>query len=661
MPVPISLKGIDEAISNLDYRKPSTLKYRLVHLIRGFYEDEDSIHSLEKIEPEKLINALWNTGGDANVIKKRRKNLSSLKSSVNADLRRIGRAGKNPEGIIIGRNNVFVMSDEVKDNLISTFAGTFRRSLVEGDGAANLQQIAEALSLIKEILSGPDRLTEAGESDSRSKTQEIRNIIQGLGEVLGLGAEKGRLVTEAPGVVQGNVNSSGDAGIAEKVLAEKDEEYQEIDEDEEVEEDELEEVLEEVDVDMDEKLGEGEAGPTEKGEEACADELEEILQPFEEIEETVDETEAEEEIEEAVTAGDGHETELGEILEEAQPEEEIRELDADDILEEIEISDDADEVEEAKGIGMGLVEDYQEAGLLVESPGEQYADGSNENGDRIQKARFLAEAFDSYLGATEKFYNQYILIPEGKYTVGSKRPRRGERPEQRIKLAGFYIGKFPVTNALFEVFVEKTGYQTTAEEQGYGTVYYGRLKETVDERTGLVKVICNSAVHFKTVYGACWYQPFGPGSTLLNRKNHPVVQVSLRDAMAFAAWTGKRLPYENEWEAATRIPDGRTLPWGNDWKSNACNVEESCIGDTTPVDKYTGFASNLGIVDVMGNVLEWTLDRCGPPRDVKNNSKYHIVKGGSWISASDIRLFSRFKWDVESPSNIVGFRCVLTA
>jgi formylglycine-generating enzyme required for sulfatase activity len=199
---------------------------------------------------------------------------------------------------------------------------------------------------------------------------------------------------------------------------------------------------------------------------------------------------------------------------------------------------------------------------------------------------------------------------------------------------------------------------TTAEKTGYGTVFYGRTQKKVDKKTGLKKLIWNSSLINKEVKGACWYQPLGPGSTLHNKRNHPVVQISLEDAMAFAAWTGKRLPTEDEWEAASRTAHGYVFPWGKDWKKESCNIEESYIGDTTPVDKYIGFANDLEIVDTIGNVLEWISDSSKSPLYVKNGSKYYIAKGGSWISGNNIRLFSRFNLEPESHSNILGFRCV---
>ena len=340
-------------------------------------------------------------------------------------------------------------------------------------------------------------------------------------------------------------------------------------------------------------------------------------------------------------------------------EDEVEEVDEDE-LEEVAVADvgddEIDEVGEDEVKEVEVEEGLEDLGLPVGSLGGEYSDGGYEKAG--EACRLLAETFDGYLGAMERFYNQYLLIPEGDYIVGAKAPKKDERPEHRVRLAPFYIGKFPVTNALFEIFVEKTGYKTTAEKLAYGTVYYGRFSESVDEETGLVKLTCNAAVRFRTVYGACWYQPAGPGSTLHNKRNHPVVQVSVEDAMAFAAWTGKRLPTEDEWEAAARTSDGRVFPWGNEQKSNSHNFEESSVADATPVDRYVEFANDFGIVDTLGNVLEWTLDTCESPYRTKSDAGYHIVKGGSWVSGNGIRLFSRFKVEPASPSNILGFRCV---
>jgi formylglycine-generating enzyme required for sulfatase activity len=297
----------------------------------------------------------------------------------------------------------------------------------------------------------------------------------------------------------------------------------------------------------------------------------------------------------------------------------------------------------------------EQLGLPADSLGQEHK--IDEDG-KIKNNKLLAEEFDGYLGSMDRYYNQYLLIPGGKYIIGSKRPKKDEKPEQKVYLEPFYIGRFPITNGLFEIFVEKTGYKTTAEKVGYGTVYYGRFEKKRDETTGLITSTWNSSLYCKIVKNACWYQPSGPKSTLYNKRNHPVVQISMEDARAFAAWTGKRLPTENEWEAASRTANGWILPWGQEWKKDACNIEDSYNADTTPVDNYLEFENNFSIVDTLGNVLEWTDGIFEDISKANNGEKYRVAKGGSWISENEIRLFSRFMIKSSSHSNIIGFRCV---
>ncbi len=256
----------------------------------------------------------------------------------------------------------------------------------------------------------------------------------------------------------------------------------------------------------------------------------------------------------------------------------------------------------------------------------------------------------------DKFYNRYLLIAEDNYTIGSGISVKNGNIERVVHLLPFYMGKFPITNVLFEIFVEETGYKTTAERVGYGTVFHGRhVGKKTNEGDTVMTISCNSTLSVKVVQGACWYQPFGPGSTLYGKRSHPVVQVSLEDAMAFAAWTGKRLPTEEEWEAASRTSSGHPFPWGEEWQDNACNIEESLIGDTTPVDKYAAFENECGIADTLGNVLEWTVTRSKEPEQEKG---LYIAKGGSFISGNGIRLFDRTVLQSQYHSNILGFRCV---
>ena len=668
MAVGISLKGIDEALANLRYRNANTLKSRLVHAVRCLYKNEGPIESVQGINAEKLIKTLWDADTHPATIKAKRKNFSSIKSSINADLRKLYKEGKNPEGIIIGRNNVFALSDEAKDKLLATF-----KNAVRADGSVTLNQIAEVLDTINEVLSAPGALADAESSDGPKKLEALRRTIQGLSEKLGPEGTEDGLSGQAsedgqgPGMAESGADLADEAEVEEVVTEEAEAEPEEVEDTDDLEKAEIQAAPEELRQDdrpdapeeagLEQGVDQGAVGEDLKNAEQAED-----LQAVE-TEDDLEALKTDEPIEEGVLEDDLDEAEVEETVEES----EVEESEVSDDLEEIEEAEALGEVDTDEGLDEGGHTDGADVevlggpegvGLPVGSLGQQDSDSMYEGDDKIEKANLLAEAFDGYLGTMERFYNQYVLIPEGEYIVGSKAPKRDEQPEHRVKLGPFYMGKFPVTNALFEIFVEKTGYTTTAEKRGYGTVYYGRFHKKMDQKTGLVKYTFNATVRDETINGACWYQPFGPGSTLHQKRNHPVVQVSLEDAMAFAAWTGKRLPTENEWEAAARTADGRVFPWGNEWKSTCCNVEEGSVADTAPVDTYVKLGNDFGIVDTLGNVLEWTLDAYEPPHNPKNSPKRQIAKGGSWISGNDLRLFSRFKADPAAPANIIGFRCI---
>lgn len=297
---------------------------------------------------------------------------------------------------------------------------------------------------------------------------------------------------------------------------------------------------------------------------------------------------------------------------------------------------------------------------LAQAAGELTAMGPDLSGsiyteEQIRgKAKFLSEEFDRYLSIRDRFYNAHILIKGGDYLVGGAHLAKSELEEQIVTLQDFYISKFPVTNALFEIFVEQTGYITTAEKYGFGLVYFPRMQRSRDPVTGVERFSLHNQAYSKKVPGACWHRPFGPGSSLHLKRTHPVVQVSVEDARAFAVWTGKRLPTEIEWEAAARTMQGLRYPWGNQWQDDACNIEKSLHGDTSPVDKYAKFANSTEVADMLGNVLEWTCDTIGD----RETADTYIAKGASWISHGEISLTDRHYIEMNAPSNILGFRCV---
>ena len=259
--------------------------------------------------------------------------------------------------------------------------------------------------------------------------------------------------------------------------------------------------------------------------------------------------------------------------------------------------------------------------------------GSIYTEDEIRgKAKMLSEEFDRYLSVRDKYFNAHILIRGGDYLVGGNSLAKSVLPEQVALLPDFYIGKFPVTNALFEIFVEQTGYVTTAEKYGYGLVYFPRMQRSRDVITGVERFTLHHQAYSKKVPGACWHRPFGPDSSLHLKRTHPVVQVSLEDARAFAAWTGKRLPTEIEWEAAARTAKGLLFPWGNQWQDDACNIEKSLHGDTTAggslckicqCSRSGRYAGQCPGVDPR---YHWQSMKCRIPASSRAQAGYHTAR-----------------------------------
>ncbi len=272
--------------------------------------------------------------------------------------------------------------------------------------------------------------------------------------------------------------------------------------------------------------------------------------------------------------------------------------------------------------------------------------------EEYRKKKELAEHFDEILGDREKKFNQYTTVPEGKYTVGTKKSIKSNLELQEFDMPRVYIGVYPVTNALFEIFIEHTGYLTTAEQKGFGRVYHSRFKKNTAGTTW------KKSVGSEDVKGACWYQPWGPDSTLHGKRNHPVVQVSVNDAEAFASWIGRRLPTEAEWEAAARTDLGYIYPWGDEFNIKAFNIEQSGFSDTCAADEYDAFANEFKIVDMLGNVMEWTSDLETSPFPSQKNITYCIAKGAAWNSKNDAVISSRGLFKPGFTSNTIGFRCL---
>jgi formylglycine-generating enzyme required for sulfatase activity len=146
------------------------------------------------------------------------------------------------------------------------------------------------------------------------------------------------------------------------------------------------------------------------------------------------------------------------------------------------------------------------------------------------------------------------------------------------------------------------------------------------------------------------------------KDNHPVVDVSWQDANDYAHWVGGLLPTEAEWEKAASWDDEnkkkRRYPWGNVFNSNRCNAAESHKNGTTPVDEYSYGASPYGVLDMAGNVWEWTSTVWGKDWHKPDFNAIHILRGGSWLNNQyGVRCVCR-SWNAypDDRYNYIGFR-----
>jgi len=245
-----------------------------------------------------------------------------------------------------------------------------------------------------------------------------------------------------------------------------------------------------------------------------------------------------------------------------------------------------------------------------------------------------------------------VYVPAGAFTMGSNASQfPDEKPAHQVVLDSFWIDKTEVTNAMFLQFVNATGYVTELEKQNISWLYDGS--------------------NWYSVAGAGWRNPFGMNSTIDDRMDHPVIQVTWNDAVAYCNWAGRRLPTEAEWEKAARGTDGNDYPWGNAAPSSDLANYGNHVGDTVPVGSYPGNASPYGALDMAGNVYEWVADwysntyySVSPSSNPHGptSGSHRVLRGGSW-QLDSYRLHT-YEREVSLPNygnSNLGVRCAQDA
>jgi sulfatase modifying factor 1 len=285
-----------------------------------------------------------------------------------------------------------------------------------------------------------------------------------------------------------------------------------------------------------------------------------------------------------------------------------------------------------------------------------------------------------------------IWIPGGDFIMGSNKFYREERPARAASVEGFWIDPYPVTNAAFDEFVRATGYLTTSERPPDPAAYPdadpallvpGSLVFTKPHRPVDLR---DYRAWWAYVPGANWRHPEGPASGIDDRADHPVVHVSFEDVTAYAAWAGKALPTEAEWEFCARggLQDA-TYAWGeefapggramaNIWQGRFPfeNLAEDGYEGTSPVGAFP--ANDYGLYDMIGNVWEWTASAydlpradsekksCCLPKQSGEHAAARVVKGGSHLCAPNYclryRPAARQSQPLDTSTTHIGFRCV---
>jgi formylglycine-generating enzyme required for sulfatase activity len=286
---------------------------------------------------------------------------------------------------------------------------------------------------------------------------------------------------------------------------------------------------------------------------------------------------------------------------------------------------------------------------------------------------------------------EMALVRGGNFGMGSDRFYPEEGPVREIEVGDFRIDTRPVTAAEFRRFVRDTGYVTVAERPLDAGDYPGADPELlvpgslVFRKTAGPVPLTDVRNWWDYVPGASWRRPGGPGTSINGRDRHPVVQVAYEDAEAYAAWAGKELPTEEEWEYAARGGlEGADFAWGdehfpggepaaNTWQGEFPwqNLRADGYEGTSPVGSFE--PNGYGLYDMCGNVWEWTTSPftsnhskppcCAPDLLPGERFPRRVIKGGSHLCAPNYclryRPAARQGETIDTSTGHIGFRCVV--
>lgn len=248
---------------------------------------------------------------------------------------------------------------------------------------------------------------------------------------------------------------------------------------------------------------------------------------------------------------------------------------------------------------------------------------------------------------------EMALVTAGMFIRGTNAGEPNQQPARDIWLDAFYIDVYPVSNQRYRQFVEF-------------------LEATNDH------ACCYPAEHLSSVTRELNHTPRlwargvrGFSEDRLRKlggEDQPVVTLTWYDAFGYAAWAGKLLPTEAQWEKAARGPDARLFPWGDNWDPRRLNsgLREQC---TTAIDAYPQGVSPYGVYDMLGNVWEWCTDRydrrgyvSGPTRNPSGPASGldRVCRGGAWNYVSEYATATvRHAFGPSEAYEFVGFRTVM--